>query len=404
MIPRGIPDIGWLDLLAGFWYCLRPGDPARTQSRVEAAWADHSLACLSVRSGFDLALQSLALPPGSEVLVSALTIRDMTRILEHHSLTPVPIDINPATLAINAGQLSQAITLRTKAILVAHLFGSRMLLDEITQVARQHGLFVFEDCAQAYDGLDYRGHPDSDVSMFSFGPIKTHTSLGGALLRFKDPILLAQVHQRQFAYPRQNWQVFLRRLSIFVAFKLMASPPILEVFVRLCRLGGIDYDRVISSTVRAFPGSEFIARIRHQPCAPLLRLLERRLTRPNPARVDRRASGVRRVLAYLPRSRRPGDEAAYHTHWVLPVLTDHPDELVKFLSQQGFDVTRTASSLNAVLPPETSSNHQPTQAIEMMKQLVYLPMYPLAERDIHHLGRLMADFELTLERGDNTTS
>jgi perosamine synthetase len=393
MIPRGIPDIGWLDLLAGFWYCALPGHPAGAQSQVEAAWADHSLACLSVRSGFDVTLQTLAFPSGSEVLVSALTIRDMPRILEHHGLIPIPIDVNPRTLAINADYLHQAINPRTKAILVAHLFGSRMPLDEVTQAARQHGLFVFEDCAQAYDGLDYRGHPASDVSMFSFGPIKTQTALGGALLRFKDPLLLAQVRQCQATCPRQHRRLFLRRLAIFTAFRLMASPPILEVFVRLCRWRGLDYDRVLSSASRAFPGPEFITRIRHQPCTPLLRLLTRRLTRPNPAQVERRADRVRRVLTYLPHINRPGAQAAYHTHWVLPVLTDRPDQLVEFFNQHGFDVTRTASSLNAVLPPDTSPNHQPTQAIEMMKQLVYLPMYPLSVGDMQRLGRLMADFE-----------
>ena len=43
MIPRGIPDIGWRDLGWGLFYCLGPGDPERTQARLETVWADNSL-------------------------------------------------------------------------------------------------------------------------------------------------------------------------------------------------------------------------------------------------------------------------------------------------------------------------------------------------------------------------
>src|SRR5687768_1802064 len=97
MIPRGSPDLSWSDLAMGALALFRAGDHAALQSRAEAAWSsgDDTLACLSVRTGLDLLLQALALPRGSEVLVSAITIRDMVRILEHHGLVPVPLDVDP---------------------------------------------------------------------------------------------------------------------------------------------------------------------------------------------------------------------------------------------------------------------------------------------------------------------
>ena len=394
MIPRGIPDIGWYDLGRGLLYCLWPGSAAQTQARLEAAWAENSLACLSVRSGFDLTLRVLAFPAGSEVLTSALTIRDMTRILEHHHLVPVPLDVNPATLAVDVNQAARAISPKTKAILVAHLFGSRMPLDDLTQLAYQHKLLVFEDCAQVYDGSAYRGHPDSDVSMFSFGPIKTQTALGGAMFRFKDPTLLAQVRAGQSVYPRQPRRAFLRRVGMFAGLRFMASPTILRMFVWLCRARGIDYDRLLSSTVRAFAGDEFYVRIRHQPCAPLLRLLERRLTHPDPAGIARRVAFVERALVAMSQPRRPGVAAAHHTHWVMPILTNRPAQLAQYLARHGFDATRTASSLVAVLPPASHHDGLPTQAIQMMNELVYIPMYPpLSSSETERLGRLVVDFE-----------
>jgi dTDP-4-amino-4,6-dideoxygalactose transaminase len=195
MIPRGTPDIGWGDLLAGLTYCLLALDAADIREQLELRWSTegNALACLSVRSGFDLALQALTLPEGSEALVSAVTIPDMVRLLRRHHLTPVPVDVDPHTLSVSAADLERGITPRTRAVLVAHLFGARMPMEPVLEVARAHKLVVFEDCAQAFDHFEHRGHPDSDVSMFSFGPIKTATALGGGLLRFRDPTLLARV-------------------------------------------------------------------------------------------------------------------------------------------------------------------------------------------------------------------
>jgi len=78
--------------------------------------------CLSVRSGFDALLAALALPAGAEVLTSALTIRDMTRIIEAHGLVPVPVDLDMRRLAVRPEDLARAATPRTRAV---NGFGTR---------------------------------------------------------------------------------------------------------------------------------------------------------------------------------------------------------------------------------------------------------------------------------------
>lgn len=197
MIPRGIPDIGWSDLCYGLVGCLRPGNPTQLQKQIEQRWSSdgNNLACLSICSGFDLFLQAIDLPGGSEVIVSAITIPPMVQILEHHGLIPVPVDVDIDTLSVDPTELELLIGPRTRAILVAHLFGSRMDLKPIAAIAQRHGLLLMEDCAQAYAGSEYLGHPISDVVMFSFGPIKTQTALGGAVLHFRDPTLLSRMGQ-----------------------------------------------------------------------------------------------------------------------------------------------------------------------------------------------------------------
>ena len=79
-------DIRWSDFGGALRDCVMCGDRAALVENLEDFWSPRSdaLACLSVRSGFDLWLASLALPEGSEVLVSAITIPDMVRIVEAH--------------------------------------------------------------------------------------------------------------------------------------------------------------------------------------------------------------------------------------------------------------------------------------------------------------------------------
>lgn len=396
MIPRGTLDIGWGDLLAGLVGCLRTERSARVQRRIEARWSaqDDALACLSVRSGFDLLLQTLALAPGSEVLVSAITIPDMLAIIQQHGLVSIPLDIDPATLSVDAAQVATLTGPRTRAILVAHLFGSRMPLAALLEVARQHGLLVIEDCAQAYDGC-YHGNPASDVSLFSFGPIKTATALGGALVRCKDRALTDQLRLLQAHYPRQSRRTFLRRLLRFALLKLLARPLCLSLFVAACRLRRRDYDQVINRAVRGFGGNDLLRRIRYQPSTALLRLLERRLRRFDPAQVAERGVFARRVLAQLAAIARPGGAAAVHCHWVLPIQSADPERLIRVLSACGFDATRKASSLTVVAPLPARPAADPCQARRLLHELVYLPIYrPLAEHELARLSRIVREVEL----------
>ena len=400
MIPRGTLDIGWGDLLAALRFCVTRWDHRQEAARVERRWAaGDTLACLSVRSGFDLVLQALDLPAASEVLVSAVTIGDMPRILIHHGLVPVPVDLDPERLSVNAASLEAAITSRTRAVLVAHLFGSRAPLDDVVRLARRHELVVFEDCAQMYDASGYHGHPESDVSMFSFGPIKTATALGGALLRFKDQALLGRCRKLQGSYPSQARREFLQRVALCAALKGLAQPAAFGAFVAACRVYGIDYDRVIARSLRSFPGPDLLARIRRRPCAPLLALLGRRLRRPARTSITRRVALARALDAELPAHLRPGVRAMEHSHWMLPVCSRDPERLVRLLQAHGYDATRHASNMVVVAPATDRAADAPERALRTLAALLYLPVSPyLSEGDASRLACIVRQFE---DRGGN---
>src|SRR6185503_12481171 len=133
-------------------------------------------------------------------------------ILAHHGLVGVRVDLDPASLTVDARDVASLVTPRTQAILVAHLFGSRMPIGPLAQFARDRSLLLIEDCAQANDGR-YRGHPESDVRLFSFGSIKRQTALGGGILSFRDAGLAAAVREHVGRYPVQPRRDFARRVA-----------------------------------------------------------------------------------------------------------------------------------------------------------------------------------------------
>lgn len=175
-------EIGWTDLLVGAVGTFVSRSEAIQLSRIEQAWGAPLEACLTLRSAFDLMLHAYALPRGSEVLVSAVTIPGMLHILEHHGLVPVPVGLNRRDLSPNLVEAQALVTPRTRAVLIAHLFGNRIDVKPWSALARDHDLLLWEDCAQAYVGGKYRGHDESDARLFSFGPTKTSTALGGGIL------------------------------------------------------------------------------------------------------------------------------------------------------------------------------------------------------------------------------
>ena len=400
MIPRKRLDIGWTDLLFGLICCLWPGSRERMRRRLERLWSPegNGLACLSVRSGFDALLSVLDLPRGSEVLVSAITIRDMTRILEEHGLVPVPVDLDMRALAVDPESLARAVTPRSRVILVAHLFGSRMPLEPVLGAAREHRLFVIEDCAQAYCadycGDNYRGHPECDASLFSFGPIKTATALAGGLITFRDRSLRDRVAERQASWPVQGRGRFLTRIGKYSFLKLLSYRPVFSLFYQGCRMAGASHDKIISDSVRGFAGGRagVFERIRQRPPFPLLALLARRLKRCDPSGIEERAALARRAINLLPAVERPGDRAPWHTHWVFPIQEDEPEMLIPFLWARGFDATRGASSLCVVDPPADRPEMEPSKARRAFSRLLYLPVHPgLRRGDVERLAQAVQE-------------
>lgn len=332
---------------------------------------DHALICLSVRSGLDLLFRSLGLPEKSEVLMTALTIPDMPNIIAEHGCVPVPLDLDPCSMEPLEDGLRSAVTPATRAIVVAHLFGGRIPMEPILETAREHNLLVIEDCAQAFTGTGYSGHPEADVSMFSFGSIKTATAMGGGVLMVRDGILKGKMEALQNACPVQSTYAYARRLLKYSLLVALTGRPVFAVLYRLSRMLGLDYDLMLHRSSRGFAGGDFWNRIRQQPCPALLALMERRLrTYPMERIAARKAKGDRLLSILRDQFQCPGAEGS--SFWVFPVVVRDKPTCIKELRRSGFDAT-DRQSMQAVTPPERAQRPVRTEALA--GKIIYLPLY-----------------------------
>ncbi|MEJ7559210.1 MAG: DegT/DnrJ/EryC1/StrS family aminotransferase [Pedobacter sp.] len=365
MIPRGKLYISTRDIVSGMYFCLtdRFSSPNANQDT-------DKLICLSVRTGFDLALEVLNFAPGSEILVTDINIPDMFGIIERHNLTSIPIPVNKHTLNISARTIEAAITPLTKAILITHVFGGVSETDKIIAVAKKHNLIVFEDCAQAYAGNLYDGNPESDVVMFSFGFIKTNTAIKGAVIKIRNPVLYAAVVLRNGTYKRQDTIGYLKKLFQVAFFKMLMSKLVYTAFYKIMIAKGKDFDKVLSGFIKSFPGEKIFEQIRYRPCRPNEQLLQKKLKNFNQNDITKRVQLANDILQNIPDSYKVGLKNRKHTHWVMPVETNDPNGLVEYLRKNGFDASQKASSM-----VQLKKTHPPCPEDLILEKLVYLPGY-----------------------------
>jgi len=377
VFPRHRLDIGATDL----WFALRATfgrtDPAQAAAELlrTAGLERCGLVCLSVRSAWDLLLGVLDWPPGSEVLVSAITHPGMVAILRAHGLQVVPVDLDLDTLAPSVAALEAARTDRTRGVLVAHLFGGRLDLDPLLGFARRHDLLLVEDGAQAFTGLASLVPSGADASLFSFGLIKTASAAGGALMTVADPTLLARLRTAHAHWPRQRARSYAAKLAKTAGLALFNEPWRFAVLQRACRAARIDLDGMINAATRSFAaGPAMLAKIRRRPAAGLVALLHRRLRRVDADRLTARAALGEELAAGLPGTyRHPGERLHRRTHWLFPVAAPDPDRLVAELRRRGVDASQGTSNLAAVATPD---GRVPPGAAELMAAIIYLPLLP----------------------------
>jgi dTDP-4-amino-4,6-dideoxygalactose transaminase len=148
--------------------------------------AKHGIACASGTDALLLPLKALDLQPGEEVITTPFTFFATAGAIHNAGGTPVFVDIDPATFNVSPAAIERAITPRTRAIIVVHLFGQMAAMETIGPLAARHGLALIEDGAQSIgarrkvDGSWRMSGELGTVGTLSFFPTKNLGAWGDA--------------------------------------------------------------------------------------------------------------------------------------------------------------------------------------------------------------------------------
>ena len=163
-------------------------------------------------SALHLALQSLGVGPGDEVIVPTLTYIATANAVRYCGATPVFVDSEPRTMNLDPAAIEEKISPRTRGIIPVHLYGHPAEMDRILEIAERHGLFVLEDAAESHGAL-YRGNKTGSLgtaATFSFFGNKIITTGEGGMVTTQDSELAARMRllrgqgmdpQRRYWFP-----------------------------------------------------------------------------------------------------------------------------------------------------------------------------------------------------------
>ena len=153
----------------------------------------HVIPCANGTDALQIALMSLDLKPGDEIITSNFTFAATVEAIALLKLKPVLVDIEEDTFNINCDEIIKAITTKTKAIIPVHLFGQVANMDKVMEIAKSNNLFVIEDNAQAI-GAVYNSNKKSGtighLGTTSFFPSKNLGCYGdgGAIFTNNDDL------------------------------------------------------------------------------------------------------------------------------------------------------------------------------------------------------------------------
>jgi dTDP-4-amino-4,6-dideoxygalactose transaminase len=199
----------------------------------------HGIACASGTDALLLPLKALDLRPGDEVITTPFTFFATAGTIHNAGGTPVFVDIDPATLNISPAAIEAAITSRTRAVIVVHLFGQMAAMEQIGPIAARHNLPVIEDGAQSIGARrkikgEWKMSGElGGVGTLSFFPTKNLGAWGdGGLMVTQDDALAERLRRlRQHGGLRQYLHEEVgtnSRLDTLQAAVLLAKLPYLD--------------------------------------------------------------------------------------------------------------------------------------------------------------------------------
>lgn len=213
----------------------------------------HGVGVCNGSAALDLAVASLRIGPGDEVIMPTFTIVSCAAAVVRAGAIPVVVDCDPQTWNMCAGDIAVRITPRTKAIMVVHIYGLPVEMGPILALAKRHNLRIIEDAAEMH-GQTCDGRPCGsfgDLSTFSFYPNKHVTTGEGGMIVTDDDALAERCRslrnlcfqKTRFVHEELGWNF---RLSNVQAALGVAQLERLDDTVAVKRRMGTRYNELLS--------------------------------------------------------------------------------------------------------------------------------------------------------------
>jgi len=214
----------------------------------KASLRKHGIAVSSGTAALDVAIEALGISKGDEVILPSFTIISCINQIIRVGAIPVLVDSDPNTWNMNINQIEEKITLRTKAIMVVHIYGLPVDIDPVLSLAKKYNLKVIEDAAEMH-GQTYKGKPCGsfgDISTLSFYPNKhITTGEGGMVLTNNDQLAtncrslrnLCFQPNKRFVHERLGWNYRMTNMQAALGVAQLSR---LDEFVdRKTRMGAL---------------------------------------------------------------------------------------------------------------------------------------------------------------------
>lgn len=214
-IPLSSPDITDAEIeavtavLRTSRLSLGPQMEAFEEAMANYIGISHAVAVSSGTAGLHLCIRALGIGEGDEVIVPSFTFIAAANAIRYEHAKPVFVEIDPESLNMAPPSIEQAITPKTRAILVVHTFGRPAEMAAIMDIANRHHLLVIEDACEAI-GATYRGCKAGsfgDAAVFAFYPNKQITTGEGGMVVTRRPELAAHIRalRNQGRYDSTDW-------------------------------------------------------------------------------------------------------------------------------------------------------------------------------------------------------
>ena len=215
----------------------------------------YGIACANGTVAMHLALATLGLEPGDEVILPTFTMIATINAVTYCGATPVLVDSEPTYWQMDVEQVAAKITPRTKAILPVHTYGHPVDMDALNEIACRHGVLVIEDAAESH-GAEYKGRRTGGLGAaagFSFYGNKIITTGEGGMITTNDKEIAQlawNLRDHAFSHERHFWHKFVGynyRMTNLQAALGLAQVEQLDDLVAARRRNAAHYTRLLSA-------------------------------------------------------------------------------------------------------------------------------------------------------------